>query len=128
MNYNQIGAGLKVLEIKNVVKSVSKNGNDQFVWNVTNEDNRDYTVYTVKTGIAKKDWMLKQLLKAIGIKKSEDGKYLFNVNNIRGKKVLGDFYLDTNTNEVKLKGFMAYSENQDMVVEWEQQQEDLNGL
>ena len=128
MNYNSIGAGLKVLEIKNVVKSVSKNGNDQFVWNVTNEDNRDYTVYTVKTGIAKKDWMLKQLLKAIGIKKSEDGKYLFNVNNIRGKKVLGDFYLDTNTNEVKLKGFLEYSENQDMVVEWEQQQEDLNGL
>ncbi len=53
--------------------------------------------------------MLKQLLKAIGIKKSEDGKYLFNVNNIRGKKVLGDFYLDTNTENVYLKTAGTYS-------------------
>jgi hypothetical protein len=96
-----------------------------FVWTVTNEDNKDYTVYTVKTGNPSKDFMLKQLLKAMGIQKSEDGKYLFNVNNIRGKKVLGDFYLDTNTNEVKLKGFLAYSENQDIEIGWEQTQEEL---
>lgn len=128
MNYNSIGAGLKVLEIKNVTKSVSKQGNDMFVWTMTDENGKDCTIYTVKTGTPSKDFMLKQVLKAMGIVKNEEGKYLFNINDIRGKKVLGDFYLDSNTNEVKLKGFLAYSENQDMVIEWEQHQEDLNGL
>lgn len=65
---------------------VSKSGNDMFVTTLK-KDSKKIDVYLVAT--PGKRWMLKSLLDCVGIKKNEQGKYLWDVTDVINKRVIG---------------------------------------
>lgn len=71
-----------------MVPEVSKKGNDMFVSDFVHvKSDKHIKVWLVST--EGKRWMLKQLLEACGVVRSEDGKYNWDFPNVINKSVLG---------------------------------------
>ena len=80
--------GWRFLRVKNVVESKSKAGNNQLVWTVedTEEKTQDI-IYTVSE--QGKRWALKNMLFACGVKIEDGEKYIFELEDLENKIIMG---------------------------------------
>lgn len=88
--------GWREFKCMDMVPEVSKKGNDMFACQFLDvKSGKSKKVWLVST--EGKRWMLKQLLEACGIKRSEDGVFHWDFPDVIGKSVLGYVQVEDET-------------------------------
>lgn len=79
--------GLRLVRVTEMIKGVSKAGNNQFVTTIEDiKTRKSMQVWLVAE--PKKRWMLKTLLTAVGVPAGADGVYDWSTTDVIGKVVL----------------------------------------
>ncbi len=99
--------GLRTVRVTEMIKGLSKAGNNQFVTTIEDTQTREsMQVWLVSE--PKKRWMLKSLLAAVKAPASEDGVYDWSTTDVIGKKVIANIkhykepWINREGNEVML--------------------------
>ena len=87
--------GWRVFKFVSGEDKPSKKGNPMFVMQIEDKET-GYTeaVYLVRT--EGKRWLLKAVLEAVGIQRSEDGKYNYELKDLLDKEILGEVVHEPN--------------------------------
>lgn len=81
--------GIRLIRITEMIKGVSKAGNNQFVTTIEDiKTRKSMNVWLVAE--PKKRWMLKSLLTAVGVPAGQDGVYDWSTTDVIGKSVLAN--------------------------------------
>ncbi len=79
--------GLRSVRVTEMIKGVSKAGNNQFVTTIEDLQTRE-SMQVWLVAEPKKRWMLKSLLEAINLPASQDGVYDWSTTDVIGKVVV----------------------------------------
>lgn len=123
--------GLRLVRVTEMIKGVSKAGNNQFVTTIEDIKTRE-SMQVWLVAEPKKRWMLKSLLAAVGAPASADGVYDWSTTDVIGKVVVAQVkhfkepWVNREGNEVlldkcKVSEFLIPDEKvkEDTNTEWE---------